>query len=160
MPNTLIRSMLDSDRPFIHQGLSETNWQDIPEDQKTVLNRSECDKRIINDFEYYRSNARFKFRVFLAVLGNGESAGFISVGELANPAIGLPMGAILDFWVKPAVRRQGIGSELLDHAIEYIRSQGYTHASILVSQSNNQAMRLYQRRGFYPDRLTMVKRVS
>lgn len=162
MPNTLIliRSMRDSDVSFIHQGLSETNWQDIPDDQKAVLNKTECDKRIFDDFNYYRTNERFKFKVFVADLGNGENAGFISVGEVANPAVGLRMGAILDFWVKPAVRKHGIGSRLLDHAIDYIHSQGYSHASILVSQMNKEARQLYERRGFYVDRLTLVKRFS
>lgn len=162
MPNTsiLIRSMRDSDVPFIHQGLSETNWQDIPDDQKTVLNKTECDKRIFEDFNYYRTNERFKFKVFVADLEDGENVGYISVGELANPAVGLRMGTILDFWVKPGVRKQGIGSRLLDYAINYIHSQAYSHASILVSQMNKEARQLYERRGFYVDRLTLVKRFS
>ena len=83
MPDTLIltRSMRDSDVPFIHQGLSETNWQDIPDDQKAVPNKTECGKRIFDDFNYYRTNERFKFKVFVADLENGENAGFISVRE-------------------------------------------------------------------------------
>jgi len=109
MPDTpvLIRSMRDTDVPFIHQGLSETKWQDIPDDQKAVLNKTEFDKRIFDDFNFYLTNERFKFKVFMTDLGNGENAGFISVGEVVNPAVGLRMGAILDFWVKPAVRRRG-----------------------------------------------------
>ncbi len=60
--------MRDSDLAFVRRGLSETNWQDIPEDQKRVLNRAECDKRIFADFERYLNTERFKFRVFIAEL--------------------------------------------------------------------------------------------
>jgi hypothetical protein len=45
--------MRKSDLVFIRRGLSETNWQDIPEDQKHVMNRDECDKRIYEDFDRY-----------------------------------------------------------------------------------------------------------
>jgi ribosomal protein S18 acetylase RimI-like enzyme len=86
-------------------------------------------------------------------------AGYISVGVTVNPPVGLPMGTILDFWVAPEHRRQGIGSKLLDHATTYVRSQGYSHTNLLVSSMNKEAIRLYERRGFYVDRLTMAKKL-
>lgn len=149
--------MQDSDLPFVRKGLRETTWEDIPDDQKVVLSKSECDRRSFEDFQYYRNNDRFKFRVFVAVIEEKTPAGYISVGETVNPPVGLPMGTILDFWVTPEYRRRGIGSRLLDHTIEYVRSQGYSHASLLVSSTNREALRLYERRGFYVDRLTMAK---
>ena len=79
------------------------------------------------------------------------------MGETANPAVGLPFGAVLDFWVAPEVRNKGVGAMLLDHALAHIRAQGYTHASILVSASNERAIGMYEVRGFYPDRVVMVK---
>ena len=41
-----IRLMRKSGLVFIRHGLSETNWQDIPEDQRRVLSRDECEERI------------------------------------------------------------------------------------------------------------------
>ncbi len=148
--------MKDSDLPFVHHGLSETNWQDIPMDQKKFLDRAECDGRIFDDFERYMKTERFKFKVLTAA-SEDEPVGYISVGENANPAVGLPLGAVLDFWVAPEFREKGVGGMLLDHALEHIRSEGYSHASILVSASNEKAIGMYGKRGFYRDRMIMVK---
>jgi ribosomal protein S18 acetylase RimI-like enzyme len=108
--------MQDSDISFIRKGISETNWQDIPDDQKAVLDGTVCDRLVFDDFERFMKNERFKFRVFIAVSETGSQVGFISVGELTNPTVGLPCGAVLDFWVATESRRQGVGSKLLDHA--------------------------------------------
>jgi ribosomal protein S18 acetylase RimI-like enzyme len=151
--------MQDSDLSFVRIGLCETTWEDIPDDQKAFLNKSDCDRRSYEDFQFYMSNDRFKFRVFVAVVDEKTPAGYISVGETVSLPVGLPMGTILDFWVTPEHRRRGIGSKLLDHAIEYARSQGYSHTNLLVSSTNKEAIRLYERRGFYVDRLTMAKKL-
>lgn len=152
--------MLDSDLPFIRRGLSETNWQDIPDDQKKFLDRADCNQRIFADFDRYLRTERFKFRVFTAVSELGTPIGYVSVGENANPAVGLPFGAVLDFWVVPELRGKGAGGKLLDHALAHIRGQGYTHASILVSASNSRAIRMYERRNFYRDRIIMVRQLK
>ncbi len=149
--------MKDSDLPFVRHGLSETNWQDISMDQKKFLNRAECDRRIFEDFDRYMKTERFKFKVFTAVSEDGVPVGYVSVGENANPAVGLALGAVLDFWVAPEFRGKGVGSMLLDHSLECISSKGYSHASILVSASNQRAVSMYERRGFYRDRIMMVK---
>ncbi len=155
--------MRKSDLAFIRHGLSETNWQDIPEDQKRVLSRDECDRRIHEDFNHYQKKKRYKFKVFVATTkeqGSNPPAGYVSVGETVNPAVGLRYGAVLDFWVDPKFRNHGIGGQLLDYALSCIKSQGYTHSSILVSASNKEAMRMYQRRGFYAERLHLTKKLA
>jgi ribosomal protein S18 acetylase RimI-like enzyme len=137
--------MQDSDISLIRRGISETNWQDIPDDQKAVLDRTVCDRLVFDDFERFLKNERFKFKVFIAVSETESQVGFISVGELTNPTVGLPCGAVLDFWVAPESRRRGIGSKLLDHALGYLLTQRYTHATILASSSNKQALSLYRK---------------
>jgi ribosomal protein S18 acetylase RimI-like enzyme len=154
-----IRPMIDSDWPFVERGLCETNWQDLTEDQKLVLTKAESDMHIIEDFQRYLRTQQFKFRVFIATVERGEPVGYISVGELQNPAVGLPMGGILDFWVEPSFRRQGIGTRLLQYALDHITSHGYSHASILVSVHNS-AKRIYEKAGFYADRQIMVKAIK
>jgi len=155
-----IRPMQDSDISFIRRGISETNWQDIPDDQKEVLDRTACDGLVFDDFERFLKNERFKFRVFIAVSETDSQVGLISVGELTNPTVGLPCGAVLDFWVAPEFRRHGIGSRLLDHALGYLLTQGYTHATILASSSNEKALSLYRKKGFYYDRVVLAKRMK
>lgn len=148
-----------SDLGFIQRGLVETNWQDILEDQKKVLERSKCDEKVLQDFERWRKTKRFKFRVFVAVGNGGEPVGYVSVAELTNPTVGLPMGGVLDLYVEPSSRRLGIGGKLLDHAIQFVRKEGYSHASLLVSSSNKAGMGLYESRKFHPDRIWLTRRL-
>jgi len=155
-----IRRMKESDMPLIRRGLSETNWQDIPDDQKALLKREECDRRVFEDFNRYVREKKFKFQVFIAQTQPRRPVGFVSVGELMNPAVGLKMGAVLDFWVERKSRKMGIGSRLLDYALTYLQSKGYSHASIMVSASNERAMPMYKKRGFREDRIYLAKKLS
>ena len=50
MAKVTIGPMRKPDLGFVRRGLSETNWQDIPGDQKAVLRREECDRRVFEDF--------------------------------------------------------------------------------------------------------------
>ena len=52
--------------------------------------------------------------------------------------------------VRPADRRKGIGSGLLDAAIELARKQGVAALSLSVARDNRRARRLYDRAGFMP----------
>ena len=146
--------------PLIRRGLSETNWQDIPADQKASLKREECDKKVFEDFDRYVREKKFKFQVFVAQTQQGRPVGFVSVGETMNPAVGLKMGTVLDFWVEPLSRKSGIGSRLLDYALTYLQSKGYSHASIMVSATNERAMPMYKKRGFREDRVYLAKKLS
>ena len=152
--------MRKSDLGFVRRGLSETNWQDIPDDQKAVIRREDCDKRIFADFKRYTRDKKFKFKMFVGLSEKGERTGYVSVGESMNPTVGLPLGAILDFWVEPHHRGQGIGGRLLDYGLDYLQSQRYTHASIMVAAGNERAMRMYKKRGFHADRINLVKKLT
>jgi ribosomal protein S18 acetylase RimI-like enzyme len=155
-----IRPMKERDFPLIRSGVCETNWQDIPEDQRTLLKREQCDQRAMDDFDRWSKDERFKFAVFVAAGGDDQPIGFISVGEMMNPCVGLPMGGILDFWVSPEFRRQGIGGALFDFAMNRIRSMGYSHGTMMVSARNEAAVSLYGKKGFKVDRMFMAKAVK
>lgn len=84
----------------------------------------------------------------------------MSIGELANPTVGIRLGSVLDFWVADEFRGRGVGSKLLDFALKEIRKRGYSHASIMVSSSNRKALQMHEKRGFLPDRVRLVKRLG
>jgi ribosomal protein S18 acetylase RimI-like enzyme len=155
-----IRPMKESDLPFVKRGVSETNWQDIPADQKDVISRKSADRMVLADFNRLMKDKKFKFRVFVATTEIDKAVGYVSVGELRNPTVGIRLGCVLDFWVSKEFRGKGIGSRLLDYALEYIRKRGYSHASIMVSASNRTAFRMYEKRGFKPDRINLAKRID
>jgi ribosomal protein S18 acetylase RimI-like enzyme len=52
-----------------------------------------------------------------------------------------------------------IGTRLLQYALDYVASHGYSHASILVS-ARNSAKRIYEKAGFYEDRQIMMKAIK
>ena len=53
-----------------------------------------------------------------------------------------------DLFVMPEFRSQGIGSMLLDAAIEAVREAGHTLLGLGVAVDNPRAIRLYERKGF------------
>ena len=53
-------------------------------------------------------------------------------------------------WVRPSVRGEGVGSELLGAALDWARSRGVLHAELWVTESNIAAVSLYERYGFEP----------
>lgn len=85
--------------------------------------------------------------------------GYVSIGETMNPTVGLRFGSVLDFWVAPEYRGKGVGSRLLDHALDCVQKFGYSHSSLLVSATNRRAIHMYEKRGFVADRFMLAKRL-
>jgi len=72
----------------------------------------------------------------------GKVVGYISLMEMGIDA------KILSFAVKKEFRRMGIGSKLLDKAIERCREKGKSRIFLEVRVSNSAAQRLYKKKGF------------
>ena len=85
----VIRPMRKADLSFDRRGLSETNWQDIPDDQKAMLKKKDSDKRIFDEFERYSKVRRYEFKVFVAESDKRNPLGYISVGAWKDRAVGL-----------------------------------------------------------------------
>ena len=151
--------MKDDDFPFMKQGLVDTNWQDIPEDQRVMLVRENCDIAMLEDFQSCQKNEKLKFKVFVATDSNDTPLGYISIGENQLPTVKISFGLILDFYVDEKYRKKGVGQELLDFALKYINQQGYSHAGLYVSMMNEAALHLYKKNGFNIDRILMMKKL-
>ena len=52
-------------------------------------------------------------------------------------------------WVEPEFRKNGVGSKLLTEAINRAKSQGYRTVRLVVKNVNTNAMKLYEKLGFY-----------
>jgi len=72
----------------------------------------------------------------------GKVVGYISLMEMGMDA------KILSFAVKKEFRNRGIGSRLLDTAIERCKEKGKSKVFLEVRVSNEAAQRLYKKKGF------------
>jgi len=73
---------------------------------------------------------------------NGAVAGFL-IGRSAADEF-----EILNMAVSPPNRRHGVGSRLLESALEFSRTAGSARAYLEVRASNGRAIALYKRHGF------------
>lgn len=86
-------------------------------------------------------------RVF--VLRDEETVlGMVSVQVLVSTACGGDVLLLEDLVVRPACRKHGYGSALLDHAIDFARRNGYRRITLLTDSVNSVARRIYDRHGF------------
>jgi len=81
--------------------------------------------------------------VFLVAELAGHIIGSVGVGKTDNETCELRK-----LYVLKAHRGRGLGQRLLDRAIEFGLSQGYTRMELEVSEQHRDAIRLYRKRGF------------
>ena len=100
--------------------------------------------------EFWRRRAEqgakaIKSATFVAV----DDGGFAGVGEgfLSEDGGTVEIGGM---WVRPALRRSGIGLGLLGAVCEWARERGAGRARLWVRSGNDPARLLYERAGFAP----------
>ena len=80
--------------------------------------------------------------IFLVAEESGAVAGYAIAVAVADEA------EIMNLAVHPDRRKHGIGSRLLDAAVEEVKSRGAAQIYLEVRESNDAARRLYASRGF------------
>ncbi|MGQ9730901.1 MAG: GNAT family N-acetyltransferase [Candidatus Zipacnadales bacterium] len=75
---------------------------------------------------------------------NGEIVGFITTALDENSRV----GHIRNLAVSPARQGQGLGKQLIEHALDYLRRSGMTHARIETLATNEVGQHLYPKLGF------------
>lgn len=86
----------------------------------------------------------------------GEVVGYAYAGMEGNDYMALrgPAGVLYDLVVDPAHRRQGIGSVLMDAALDRLRELGAPRVLLFTADKNHGAQALFDRAGF---RRTMIE---
>jgi ribosomal protein S18 acetylase RimI-like enzyme len=87
---------------------------------------------------------------------NGEVIGYTYAGVEGYDYMALrgPAGALYDIVVDPAHRRSGVGRELLEHALAFLKSRDVPRVVLSTATQNEAAQRLFESAGF---RRTMVE---
>ena len=86
----------------------------------------------------------------------GEVVGYAYAGMEGNDYMALrgPAGVLYDLVVDPAHRRQGIGSALMDSALDRLRELGAPRVLLFTADKNHGAQAMFDRAGF---RRTMIE---
>ena len=91
----------------------------------------------------------------------GKAVGMVSLLYTVSTALGGRVALLEDMVVTPDTRGQGVGAQLLAHAIALAKANGCLRITLLTDAVNEAAQRFYQRQGFVvspmmPLRLVLV----
>ena len=97
-----------------------------------------------------------EWMAWAAALAEGSSFGAVAVddGGWIAMAVGAPHrdhpgeAGLFAMWVAPDARRAGIGRDLVEHVVAWARSRDFPVLRLLVTETNDGAMDLYERCGF------------
>lgn len=80
----------------------------------------------------------------------GAVVGFAATGPPLVPAdrADPTLGDLYSLYLAPDVWRRGIGTQMHAAALDRLRSCGFTHAGLWVLDTNERALRFYQRHGW------------
>lgn len=131
----------------------ETVWQDLPDDEKTRLERGSWEGHIRKRLEPYVESDRTE--AWVAESSDGTFLGYILVGPGGGYLTPETHGFIYDVWVAPTHRDRGIGTGLVRWAADWARSKGYAKIKLEVAETNPAARRVYEAAGFHTERSYM-----
>lgn len=94
--------------------------------------------------------------IVLVAEREGAVVGYVYAGLEGMDYMALrgPAGAIYDVVVDPAARRQGVGRQLLDKAVENLKEKGAPQIVLSTAAKNDEAQQLFAKAGF---RATMIE---
>ncbi len=94
--------------------------------------------------------------VFVARI-DSQVVGMASLLFTVSTAEGAPACWLEDMVVRPDQRRHGLGTQLLQHAVNHAKAMGFARITLLTDRTNEAAIRFYQRYGFRPSEMTPLR---
>ena len=89
---------------------------------------------------------------------DGEIVGFLLLAIVYDLLEGAPVGYVQDLYVRADCRSRGLGTALLEKAVEDARARGAVELHVGVHPENELAIRFYEGRGF-TGRYLLLERV-
>lgn len=81
----------------------------------------------------------------------GAPIGCLWLGQAINQLTGQVQAYVYLVYVDPSYRRQGLGSQLMNHAKHWAMEHGYDQISLQVFCTNKAARKLYEGLGYSPN---------
>lgn len=82
------------------------------------------------------------------------------LGSAIDQITGWHYPHIFLLYVSPDHRRQGIGSALMHHVEAWAKAKGNRQIGLQVFQQNQPALRLYEKLGYQPQSISMIKPID
>ncbi|HEY9160129.1 MAG TPA: GNAT family N-acetyltransferase [Desulfomonilia bacterium] len=86
--------------------------------------------------------------LFLVIEESGCITGCVSLLFLVSTALGGKTAILEDMIIEPGARCRGLGSRLLDKAIDCAREKGCLRITVLTDKNNESAQKLYEKSSF------------
>ncbi len=90
----------------------------------------------------------------LVALDGDQVAGFCSVGASPNEDADAQNGELFAIYVEPQAMGKGVGSALMAEAVNQLRAEGFTHATLWVLATNAPSIGFYEHQGWAADGAT------
>jgi ribosomal protein S18 acetylase RimI-like enzyme len=91
-------------------------------------------------------NIKQGYPQFVALSASGEVVGWCDVTPKSRPTYA--HSGVLGMGLLPQFRHQGIGTRLMQHALDAARAFGFSRVELAVRQNNENAIALYKKMGF------------
>ncbi len=150
-----IRPLSPADRPFYASIVDRLTPVETAA-QRDPVTMSEFNRRVATGEAPEPAGAE----TFLAVGLAGEPLGVLSLNPTRDYFTGQERAYISVLVVAEEAEGRGVGTALLQHAEAWALVHGYTEVSLDVFASNTRARAFYERTGYRPDWLHLVKRLE
>jgi GNAT superfamily N-acetyltransferase len=120
--------------------------------------RERMDRAVAADIAGSLGSPDSQVAVFVAEdEASGRPLGFAHIKTFADYFTAEAHGHVSDLVVAGGAEGRGVGSALMEAAADWSRTRGHRLLTLNVFDENHRARRLYDRLGYLPDTLRMVK---
>ena len=153
-----IREARKNDYPTVYECMTNTAWNDVPEAEKATTEKERW-------MTFFRKIARTLTegrgrKIFVACDDENDFMGYVVTGSMGEGSSTIPVGMVFDIAVMEPFRRMGIAKLLIKTAEDYCKQRGMWRIKLEVAANNPNAIDLYRKVGFEPERTLMGKSLS
>ena len=97
-------------------------------------------------------------RIFVSEI-DGEIQGMVMLLFTVSTFLGRNVALLEDMVVAPAYRGKGVGKQLIDHAVDFARSEGFGRITLLTDRNNEAAQQFYRAQGFAQSEMVVFRKL-
>jgi len=147
----------DGDWAWITEQYVETAWDSLTEERQHKTSKKVVRDCTLEQITRLIEKHGAENQVFIARDNHDELVGFIWVGQSRSGFTGAVQAYILSVYVTEACRGQGLGRRLMLRAEDWAREHNFKSIGLGVAAHNVSAITLYEKLGYQPETMRMVK---